>query len=160
MLALLFLPGCDKRSANSRSANILFAPKAFYDNESLGWVYVAGTLSGPGVGYKNNTYAITCEKNRGQCLGNGIYQIGENQIGRLDSPTVYEISRWNSYEIVASDPDSPLQCSKTTISILRKSETVVWVQEPVNQASATCKDSDTALYKWTIEEPEWNKKRP
>jgi hypothetical protein len=160
IVAFSSLAGCGNRPGPAAPADILFAPKRFYEDDTFGRVYVAGTLTGPGVGYKNNTYAITCYKERGQCLGNGIYHIGANQIGRLDSPTEYEISKWNSYEIVASDPDSPVQCTKTTISILRKSKTVVWVQEPVNQTNAICKDSDTILYKWTLEDPEWNKKRP
>jgi hypothetical protein len=154
-LLCLVVGGCD-----NRPTSIIFARKAFGDHEQLGWIYVAGTLAGSGLGYPNNTCAITCYKDRGTCFINQVWQIGPNQVGRLETPMEYPITKWNSYEIVATEPDSPVQCVKTTITIVRKSETVLWVQEPVNQTEVTCKDSDTALYKWTIEEPEWTKRHP
>ncbi len=43
-------------------------------------------------------------------------------------------------------------CSKTTITIVRKSQTVLWVQEPNHQAKPACQKSDTKIHKWTIED--------
>jgi hypothetical protein len=38
----------------------------------------------------------------------------------------------------------------------RDLRTAVWVEEPVNQGVAFCKDADMRIYKWTIEDsPVW-----
>jgi hypothetical protein len=135
---------------------LVFAPKAFYDSAQTtgdGQVYIAGTLTGDGVSYKNNTVAVTCYKDRMECLTYSVEEIGPNQVGRLDSPATYPVTKWGPYEIVATDSGDALNCRKVTISIVRKSETVVWVEEPVNQSRAACKNTDTRLLKWTIEDP-------
>ena len=134
---------------------IIFDSKAFYDSEQTtgeGQVYIAGTLTGDGVFYKNNSVAVTCYKDRMECLTYSVEQIGSNQVGRLDSPKRYPVTEWNAYEIVATDSDDSMNCRKATISIVRKSGTAVWVEEPINQSRATCKNSDSRVLKWTIED--------
>ena len=42
------------------------------------------------------------------------------QIGRMESPSFLQITKWDDYEIVAADPDSLVACTKLTISINRK----------------------------------------
>ena len=153
-LAILLLAvGCKKELEQQ----IVFAPKAFYDSSQTtgeGYMYVAGTLTGDGVAHKNNTVAVTCYKDRMECLTYSVEQIGPNQVGRLDAPTSYPVTKWDAYEIVATAAgDAGVDCRKVTISIVRKSETVVWIEEPINQSRAACKDADTRLLKSTIEDP-------
>jgi hypothetical protein len=84
----------------SRDDDILFASKNFADSgQSVG---ISGTLTGDGVGYKNNTIVVYCEKDRKECFFYSIEQIGHNQIGRLDYPGTYPITTWNAYEVQAA----------------------------------------------------------
>jgi hypothetical protein len=129
--------------------NIVFGKKIFHDNDEF--VYITGTLSGDRIAYRNNTVMIACYKNRKECLFSSVSQIGPDQIGRLDAPSFYPIVKWNTLEIMATESYANY-CKKVTISIKRKSKTAVWVEEPVNETDATCKDFDTNLYKWTIED--------
>ena len=138
---------------------IIFASKTFFDSAQTtgdGYVYVAGTLTGEGLAYENNTTAIACYKERMECISYGVNQIGPNQIGRLDSPRAFSITKWDVSEIVAAGNRLPGDCHQETISIVRQSQLAVWIVEPINQASAACKDADTRLRKWTIEDaPFW-----
>ncbi len=152
LAAALVTVGCTRRE---KQQEIVFARKAFFDSAQTtddDYVYVAGTLTGEGVGYKNNTTAVVCYRERMECLTYGVNQIGPNQIGRLDSPLVYPVTKWNPLEIVASGPGDAFNCRKVTISIVRNTEHVVWVEEPINQSSASCKDADTRLLKWSIDD--------
>jgi hypothetical protein len=158
LLALVFIAvGCSCQTPPEQQ--IMFAKKEFYDSAQTtgdGVVYIAGTLSGDGVLYKNNTVAVTCYKDRMECLTYSIEQIGLNQVSRLAEPTSYEITKWDSYEIVATGLVNSVICRKETISIVRKSESAVWVEEPINQSSAVCKNADTRILKFTIEDsPGW-----
>ncbi len=142
------------------SQTYVFAPKAFYDNKVS--LYVAGTLTGDDDGYKNSTTAISCSKDRMECLISTIQGISKTscQLGRLDSPLSLPIVKWDDYVITAIDesPYDTFSCTKTTINIDRKSEVVLWVQEPINQSQLSCKDfQDNKIYKWTIEDPAWMK---
>src|SRR4051794_25760126 len=105
--------------------DIVFAPKNFSDLG--GSVAVSGTMTGDGIAYKNNTYAILCVKSNEECLVTHIEQIGPNQIGRLDYPSIYPIMSWTPNLVVASEPLSSLGCTRTTITIDRKAETALWV---------------------------------
>ena len=53
-----------------------------------------------------------------------VEQMGFNQVGRLDSPTSYDIKEWDSDEIIATDDKDP--CNNVTVSILLRSEVVAW----------------------------------
>lgn len=157
LIIVFVLFGCTRHAEFEQQ--IVFAAKAFYDSvETTGdaFVYVSGTLSGEGVAYKNNTMAISCYKDRMECLTNKVEQIAPNYVGRLDTPTSYPVTKWDANEIVAKDFADTGHCRKVTINIVRKSEIVVWVEEPANQSTSACKDADTRLLKWTIEDsPGW-----
>jgi hypothetical protein len=133
--------------------DIVFAPKSYFESGDE-TVAISGTLTGPDM--LNNTYAIACFKERGECWSNEIHQIGENQVGRLDYPGSISIKKWNEYEVIASDDpyEGPTawQCSKTTITISRKTKTALWVDEPINQTRPACSHADTQLHKYTIED--------
>jgi len=60
---------------------------------------------------------------------------------------------WAPEEIVASSGRNTVSCSLVTISIVRATETTLWVNEPMNMEQALCKDSPTKVIKWTIEDP-------
>jgi hypothetical protein len=148
--------------ASNENQDIVFGKKVYYDSGQTtgdGFVYITGSLTGDGVAYKNNTVMVACYKDRKECLFSSIGQIGHNQIGRLDWPTEYPITTWNPYEVIATG-NYAVNCRKVTISVVRKTETAVWVEEPINQARAECKDANTKLYKWTIEDSRfWNSLR-
>jgi hypothetical protein len=141
---------------------IVFAKKSFWDHKPAvigeGYVSFSGTVTGAGVGYPNNTYSYTCFEDRKECWSSYIEQIGGNQIGRMDAPTPHPIVRWTPNEIVAIDEASASTCVKLTMTIDRRREQVLLLQEPVNQTKPICKDADTKTYKWTIEDsPGWQK---
>lgn len=130
--------------------DITFAPKAYFDDgQNAEVVAFSGTLSGEGVAYRNNTQGVTCLRQSRECWISSIEQIGLKQIGRMDSPYRVDISKWSASEIVAGYETS---CAKTTVTISRNTKTILWVQEPINQARPECLRSDTKLYKWTIED--------
>ncbi len=140
--------------ANAADDDIIFAAKNFWDN--YGAVAISGTLTGDGIAYKNNTHSIWCIEERKECLITSIEQIGDKQIGSLAYPYSIPVMKWTDYEVVAAEDPGLFACSRTTITISRKSQTALWVQEPINQTKPACKKSDTKIYKWTIEDsPGW-----
>jgi hypothetical protein len=135
--------------------SIIFADKNFHDSETV--VNVSGTLTGDGLAYPNNTYSIACYKDRKECWISSVQAIGNLQIGRMDSPFEYDIRNWTPYEVVAVD-DGAFGCFKTTITIGRKTQNAMWVEEPVNQAQPQCKNAETRVRKFTIDSsPGWRK---
>jgi hypothetical protein len=145
--ALALLTG---QLAAAADDDIVFAPKNFSD---LGeYVGISGTMTGADIAYKNNTYAIACVKVREECLVTYIQQVGPNQVGRLDYPYGYPIVSWTPTQVVASEPLTNLGCSRVTITINRKTETAMWVEEPVNQSTPQCAKSDGRVRKYTVEQ--------
>jgi|SRR5215469_6167576 len=65
---------CLDHSWGDADDDIVFAAKNFVDLPYYGSVAISGTLTGDGVGYKNNTISIYIAY---------VEQIGPNQIGRL-----------------------------------------------------------------------------
>jgi hypothetical protein len=129
--------------------DIVFAPKNFAD---LGeFVGISGTLTGADIAYKNNTYAIACIKNRKECLVTSIEQIGHNQIGRLQYPYSYPVVSWTAAQVVASEESSTFGCYRVIITITRKTESALWVEEPVNQSTPQCEKSDGRVRKYTVD---------
>jgi hypothetical protein len=145
-------------SQESKAPNemsIIFAKKNYFDSPDA--VLVSGTLTGPGLGYPNNTYAMGCYREHKECWMTYVQAIGGLQIGRMDAPSSYEIRKWTDSEVVAGH-DAPYGCFKTTITIERRTQVVLWVEEPVNQTSPSCKDAKNEIRKYTIENsPGWDK---
>ena len=140
---------------------IMFGKKVFSDNEAslgIGIVYITGTLTGEGLAYPNNTFAITCYEDRRECLVSSVNEIGINMIGRLDMPQIIPVAKWDKSEIVARDEITELTCVRITLTIERKRETALWVEEPVNQTRPFCKNAEGKMHKYTIEDsPGWQK---
>ena len=136
--------------AAEQDEDIVFADRNWVDKGDVN-VGISGTLTGDGVAYRNNTYAIACYKELGNCFISSVEQIGPKHIGRMDYPYYFPIIRWTPSEVVALDDPGSIGCVKTTITLSRDSKTALWVREPVNQTSPYCKDADTKIRKWTIE---------
>jgi hypothetical protein len=150
--AIIYL---QERNKEPGEMSIVFAPKNYYESPAV--VTVSGTLTGDGLAYPNNTYSIACIQDRKECWMTSVQAIGGQQIGRMDAPYEYEIRKWSPYEVVAGD-DGAFGCLKTTITIDRKSQQVLWVEEPINQTKVMCAKSENKIRKYTIENsPGWTK---
>ena len=74
----------------------------------------------------------------------------------MDGPYEVPIVKWNDYEVVAQDEVPLFGCFRTTMTIDRKRQALLWVDEPVNQTKPSCKDADTNIRKYSIEDaPGW-----
>ena len=152
------------RQASSPIKNddqIIFSAKNFADPEQAGvsgFVSMSGTLTGDGLAYPNNTYNIGCSREQQICAVSSIEQIGPKQVSRMVGPQWYPIVKWNALEIVATDEPGTFGCVKITITIDRKQQSLLWLEEPANQNRPNCKDSDINIHKYTIEDsPGWKK---
>jgi hypothetical protein len=142
--------------------DIMFAKKVFFDSKQTalgdGYVGISGTLTGKNLGYPNNTYAVTCTKEWKGCFVSYVQQIGPNQIGRMESPFGYPIVKWDDYEVIAQEEPNLFGCLRVTITIDRKTEALLWVEEPINQTKPSCKNVDSTLRKYSIEDsPGWKR---
>jgi hypothetical protein len=144
----------------------MFADRSYFDSAKLAGggdegdfasIYVAGTLTGEGVAYPNNSVLVNCEKARMECLTYSVEAIGPMQIGRLEAPAIFKIKTWNKTEVVAVGDTEGLQtCVNDTITFDRSSESVLWVEVPINLTEPKCKYTSTKIRKWTIEDsPAW-----
>jgi hypothetical protein len=124
--------------------DIVFSRKLFQSTKA--YVYVVGTLAGDWIAYKNNTYSILCLPQ--ECIVANTEQIGPRQVSRIDGPVVYPVVRWTDDEVVASDDSL---CAKITITIDRRTETLLWVETPINQTEIACKNADNTVRKATME---------
>jgi hypothetical protein len=158
----------DVRKPPPPDDQLVFAPKNFYDarmdignkDREFGRVYISGTLTGKGLAYPNNTYAISCIHKFDSCFVASVQQIGHDQIGRMDNPYEYPIVKWTEYEVVAQEEPSLFGCFRVTITIDRKRESLLWVEEPINQTKPSCKDADTTIRKYSIEDsPRWKRSK-
>jgi len=135
---------------------LAFAPKKFYDTKEeqlgeFGLVAIAGMLNGEGL--TSNTYAVSCYGKYRACFVASVEQVGERHIGRMEYPAAYPIVKWTEYEVVAQEePSLGLGCFRVTITIDRKREALLWLEEPINQTKPSCKDADTAIRKFSLED--------
>jgi hypothetical protein len=130
---------------------IMFARKNFFDTKQTGMdfglVAISGTLTGKGLAYPNNTYAVSCNKEYKTCVVSFVQQIGHNQVGRMQDPFIYPIVKWNDYEVVAQEEPSPIGCFRVTLTIDRKSQALLWLPIRQNQIARmrTLTPENTAL---------------
>jgi hypothetical protein len=124
--------------------DIVFPSKSFFSTK--GYVAVKGTLAADWMAYKNNTYSMVCLPD--ECMVAGVNQIGSGQIGSIDGPLVYPVKRWTDDEVVAEDD---ALCSRITITLDRKTQTVLWVETPINQTTIACQRADNTIRKATVE---------
>jgi hypothetical protein len=53
---------------------------------------------------------------------------------------------------VATEETTDWNCWKTTITLTRKTQTALWVQEPINRSRAQCQKMDGSVKTYTIED--------
>jgi hypothetical protein len=111
--------------------DIIFPHKSFLSVPT--YVEVKGTLTAGWIGYKNNTYSIFCLPSG--CTVASVEQIGPNQLGDINGPTVYPVVKWTNDTVVAEDEDL---CIRTTITIDRTYQTVIWVDVPIHKGTDPC----------------------
>jgi hypothetical protein len=68
----------------------------------------------------------------------------QDHAGKKD---IYPITKWTPYEVVAAEKPGIFGCSSVTITITRKRETALWVEQPINQTKPECLKSETKIYK-------------
>jgi hypothetical protein len=159
LLLVVATSACEQHSqqATNPDQDVVFAAKAFYNGERAGGieeiVYIAGALTGAHVGYPNNYTVITCYRTHMECVVVSIDQIGSHQLGRIDIPDFYDVTKWDKDVIIAGGQSDLFNCYHLTITIVRTARSAFWVNEPINSADPKCKDKDHETYKWTIEDP-------
>jgi hypothetical protein len=157
LLCAFILGSCKRQPQEISSQYVIFPPKAFFNGlHSSGQpdiVYIAGALTGSNVGYPNNYTAITCYQDRKECVVTAVDQIGDNQIGRVDMPYFFPVTKWDEDTIVANGQTDIGNCRRLTITIVRATESALWVEAPVNSSDPDCKKTDRGLLNWTIENP-------
>jgi hypothetical protein len=84
---------CLDHSRGVAADDIVFAGKTFVDLPDYGSITISGTLTGDGIGYKNNTIRVSCYKDRRECYIASVEQIGHNQIGSLHGVDIFLIKR-------------------------------------------------------------------
>lgn len=130
--------------------DLLFADKSFFEFQEMA-VSVSGTLTGQGLGYPNNSYSISCVREKRECWIASIEQIGPKQIGRPDAPYAIPITKWDANEVVATE-ESSYSCSQTVLTINRRSKTTLIAYIPINQTKPECAKSESNIRKYTIED--------
>jgi hypothetical protein len=125
--------------------DIVFPIKTFLGTKA--YVAAKGTLTADWIAYKNNAYSILCVPD--ECIVAQVEQIGPKQIGDIDGPVVYPVKQWTEDGEVVAEDDA--LCSRITITLDRKSETVLWVETPINQTAIACKNADDTIRKATLE---------
>lgn len=143
---------------------IIFNLKNFTDTGNM--VHVEGTLTGEGIGYKNNRQALTCYQGRRECLAIHIDAEGR-QVFSIGPPVPFTVRLWTADRVVADlaapcgnkpksgFPDNPLLKEEwqTTLSdtwiIDRTRQTAELIDHPCSGAKT---------YHWMIEDPPFWKK--
>jgi hypothetical protein len=141
---ILTLVTTNPASADDEPPSVIFSPKIFYNNGNI--VHVEGTLAGSGIGYKNNSSAITCYQKRQECIAIHIEAEGA-QVLSVGLPVSFAVRLWSADRIVA---DSPTLCGGL------KTWTINLTQQAAELIENPCQGGK--IYHWTIEDPPFWKK--
>lgn len=163
-LILLWFSTIAPAAADDEPPFVIFPVMTFIDFGHM--VHVQGTLTGDGIGYKNNRSVLTCYQDRQECLAIHIDAEGR-QVFSIDLPVAFTVRLWTADRIVAdfaapcgdkpksAFPDNPLLKEEwqTTVSdtwiIDRTRQTAELIDHP-------CLGAKT--YHWRIEDPPFWKK--
>jgi hypothetical protein len=118
--SVLSLSAVAAQDGTDGGRDIIFGKKIFSDLGGI--VSISGTVTGDGVRYKNNSVNVTCYKDYSECLVVEIDQIGERQVGSIDTPLYFPIIKWDSYEVIA-ELDVLDSCLSDTIRLDRRTKT-------------------------------------
>jgi hypothetical protein len=138
---------------------IRFSGKQFWDpdkeTDAAGFVSFSGTLAGGNLAFPNNARSFACYRDLKKCFVASIDQMGVLDVSRLEIGD-YDITKWTKEEIITIDDPTPTQgCLKTTITVDRATRSILWVDEPMNQTKPWCRLVDSAIRKYTIDNPPW-----
>ena len=103
-------------AAHADPPTVLFDAKVFTDVGNA--VHVEGTLTGDGVGYKNNRISLMCDQNTSACFS--VYVAAAGMRIASITPTIVRITRWTPQIIEASIPTA---CGTSTWTISRNNKT-------------------------------------
>jgi hypothetical protein len=150
--------------ADDEPPSIIFDLKNFTDTGHM--VHIEGTLTGEGIGYKNNRSALTCYQDMRECIGIHIGTQG-SQVFSIGPPVLFTVRLWTADRIVADFavpcgdkpksgfPDNPLLKEEWQAAA---SDT--WIIDRTRQTAELsdhpCLGAKT--YHWTIEDPPFWKK--
>jgi hypothetical protein len=141
-------------AAADEPPHVIFNPKLFADLGDV--VHVEGTVIGEHVGYKNNRLALTCYRQRRECLEVGLDSQGM-QVFNIRPPHFFAIRVWAEDRITA---DSSAPCGDPPLPNIKKedwapSESQTWIvdriRETAEEIDHQCLEAKT--YHWTIEDP-------
>ena len=145
LLAWLNVPRPTQHAQTRLDEDIVFPTKTFLGTKAA--VAAKGTLTADWMAYKNNTYSILCV--RDECIVANVEQIGPRQLSSVDGPVTYPVKQWTEDGQVVAEDDA--LCSRITITLDRRTETVLWVETPINQTAIACKNADNTIRKATLE---------
>jgi hypothetical protein len=145
--SVLLLSAAAAQDGTDGGRDIIFGKKIFSDLGGI--VSISGTVTGDGVRYKNNSVNVTCYKDYSECLVVEIDQIGERQVGSLDTPLYFPIIKWDAYEVIA-ELDVLGSCLSDTIRLDRRTKTGIWERGP---GHVPCNEGESPIHIWTIEDP-------
>jgi hypothetical protein len=118
-------------------------------------VHVQGTLTGEGLGYKNNHVGLTCYREKAECLEVLINTAG-SQVFSPGLPIVFDVRLWTADRIIA-DLAAPRGRPPNAVFAKEWQATVseTWIVDRVRQTAEfidhPCNEART--YHWTIEDP-------
>lgn len=136
---------------------IIFNPQIFVDMGNI--VHAEGQVTGEGIGYKVNRSAMTCYRDKRECILTHIDTSGW-QAFSIGSPLFFDILSWDKDLIVADLPSLPMPSGNpcgsnpggTTWYIHRDTQSTE-IQENVCSPIT----GKRAFYKWTLEDdPFWH----
>jgi hypothetical protein len=139
-------------------AEVIFRAKLFADIGDI--VHVEGTLTGDGVGYKNNRSALTCYREARECLAIHIDSAGL-QVFSIYPPIRFTVRLWTADRIMA---DLAEPCGNPPNELFKREwQTTVsdtWIIDRARQTAELidhpCAEAKT--HHWTIEDPPFWKK--
>jgi hypothetical protein len=117
---------------------VLFEAKVFTDIGNA--VHVEGTLTGDGLGYKNNRTSLTCYQDTQECISVSVTAGGLRIFGEI-YPIIVRITRWTPEFIEASMPTA---CGTSIWTINRAKKTADLIERDCHNGK---------VYHWTIEDP-------
>jgi hypothetical protein len=140
------------------SKRVLFNRKIFSDMGDT--IHVEGQLTGEGIGYKVNRYAMTCYRNKFECILTHVDTQGW-QAFSIGPPLFFNVLKWEKDLIVADLPGVKMPsghpCGGTpggTTWYIHRDTQITVIQE--NFCSLTT--GEHGFFEWTIEDdPFWHK---
>jgi hypothetical protein len=137
---------------------VIFNLKAFDDFGHT--VHVEGTLTGDGIGYKNNRSSLTCFQDSRECLAVHIETQGM-QVFSIGMPVTFTVREWTADRIVA---DFGVPCGDAPSTRVKQewqtTQSDTWLIDRTRKTAELiehpCLGAKT--YHWTIEDPEFWKK--